>query len=246
MSKVGSYRDLDGISAASWNYLRKVYAWLLLGVLIACASGYASVSIGTPEIYVDGNEKLLVPPIVAEVLRNQWTLFFLLIGLVATVGVIRKVRALRLIAFLLLTSVMGFFTGPAIFVAQVKVLTNGTMTTSPVRDAFVLTIVAFTGLSSYVFISRKDFSFLGATLWTGLWVVLAAMVLAIFLGASAFHLAVSSVAILLFSGYILFDTSNILHSETRDDALGDALNLFLDVTNIFVNLLSIFSSKSND
>ncbi len=113
------------------------------------------------------------------------------------------------------------------------------------KYASLLTLAAFTGLTSYVFITKKDFSFMRASLITGLWVIIGAGLLAIFLGSSVLHLAVASVAIILFCGFILFDTAKILLEPDLGNAVGDALGLFLDVANIFINLLSIFSSKSS-
>jgi modulator of FtsH protease len=129
-----------------------------------------------------------------------------------------------------------------LFFAKLAASHGQTLDTSPVRDAFLLTGAAFTGLSGYVLISRKNFSFLGAALSMGIWVILGAMILGMFLHSAAFHLAIASVGVLLFCGYILFDTSRILH-EPDDDPVGAALRLFLDVVNLFVFLVRILGSS---
>jgi modulator of FtsH protease len=64
-----------------------------------------------------------------------------------------------------------------------------------------------------------------------------------FLHSSALSLAVASVSVLLFSGYILYDTSRILRAGEEDDAVGAALRLFLDVVNLFLALLRILSAS---
>jgi len=121
-------------------------------------------------------------------------------------------------------------------------LSSGSPDASPVRDAFLLTGVAFVGLTGYVMVSRRDFSFLGAALNIGLWVLLGAMLLGFFVHSAAFGLAIASVGVLLFAGYILFDTWQILNSR-EDDAVGAALRLFLDVVNLFLMLVRILASS---
>jgi len=134
------------------------------------------------------------------------------------------------------------FIGPSLFIAQLKATSGNTLSSNPVRDAGVLTIVSFIGLTIYAARSKRDFSTWGAALNTGLWVLIGAMILNIFVGSSVVGLAISSVAVLVFAGYIIYDTHSILRMSRGDDALGDALNLFLDVLNLFLHLLRILSS----
>ena len=78
----------------------------------------------------------------------------------------------------------------------------------------------------------------------GLWVVIGAMVLGFFFHSAALQLAIASVGVLLFCGYILFDTSRMLRGRRLgSDAVGAALGLFLDVVNLFLFLLRILSSR---
>jgi FtsH-binding integral membrane protein len=120
---------------------------------------------------------------------------------------------------------------------------NGqTLDPSPVRDAFLLTGAAFVGLSGYTLVSKRDFSNLGAALTIGLFVLIGATLLGLFVHAAVFHLAVASVGVLLFAGYILYDTSVIMR-QGEGDAVGAALRLFLDIVNLFLLLLRILSSQ---
>ena len=137
----------------------------------------------------------------------------------------------------------GLFVAPTVFIVGAMAAAGQTMDASPVRDAFLLTGAAFTGLTAYCFVTRKDFSFLAAALNTGIWVVIGASLLAMFLGSSALSLAVASVSVLLFSGYILYDTSRILREGDDGDPMGAALRLFLDVVNLFLALLRILAAS---
>src|SRR5690606_5295209 len=71
--------------------------------------------------------------------------------------------------------------------------------------------VIFMGLSAYVLATRKDFSFLGGFLMVGFLLVLVAAVANIFLQMPVMSLMISSVVILIMSGFILYDTSRIIH-----------------------------------
>jgi FtsH-binding integral membrane protein len=120
---------------------------------------------------------------------------------------------------------------------------GGTLDPSPVRDAFLLTGAAFVGLTSYVLVTRKDFSFLAAGLSMGIWVVLGGVILGMFLHSAVLQLAVASAGVVLFCGYVLYDTSRLLRAGDESDSVGAALRLFLDVMNLFLFLLRILSSR---
>ena len=76
----------------------------------------------------------------------------------------------------------------------------------------------------------------------GLFVLIGASLLNIFLGSSVFGLAIASVSVLLFGAYVLYDTSRILRSG-EDDAVGFAISLYMDFFNIFLAILRILSSR---
>ena len=119
------------------------------------------------------------------------------------------------------------------FIAQAMAATGHTLDASPVRDAFLLTAAAFTGLSGYTLVSRRDFSNIGAALTIGLFVLIGASLPRDFVHADVFHLAVASMGVLLFAGYILYDTSRIMRTSEDGDAVGAALRSFLDIVNMF-------------
>jgi modulator of FtsH protease len=140
--------------------------------------------------------------------------------------------------------VSGLYIAPAIFSAHIMATAGSTLSASPVRDAFLLTVLGFTGLTSYALLSRRDFSFLRGFLSMGLWVVIGASLLGMFVGGSAFQLAIASVGVLLFGGFILFDTSRILRDPDNRDAVGAAIGLYLNFLNLFLFLLRILAESS--
>jgi modulator of FtsH protease len=232
--------------SAALPFLRRVYALFTGGVFLAVAGALVALYAGEPVMVEMGGGEVALAPILAFGLQH-WLLMtgaFFVAFLVAQFA--RRVRGLNVVALFGYTFVTGLYIAPSIFLAQLAasgVLGGGTLDASPVRDAFLLTAGAFVGLSGYVLVSRRDFSYLGAALSMGVWVILGAMLLGFFFHSAVLQLAIASVGVLLFSGYILFDTSRMLRGRVGDDAVGAALGLFLDVVNLFLFLLRILSSR---
>lgn len=121
---------------------------------------------------------------------------------------------------------------------------------SLIMQALGTTAVVFFGLSGYVLTTRKDFSFMGGFLMTGLIIALLAMLVLIvgsFFGLHipGAHLALSAMIALLMSGFILFDTSRIVNGGERNYILA-TVALYLDIYNLFVSLLHIFGAVGGD
>merc|ERR1712166_638525 len=87
-----------------------------------------------------------------------------------------------------------------------------------VLQALLLTAAVFISLTSYVFVTKKDFSWMGGALYMGLIILMGA---------------------LLFSGYILYDTSVIMLHMGPDDYIMASVSLYLDIINLFLYLLEI-------
>jgi modulator of FtsH protease len=232
------------VLGASIAYLRKVYALFGGGILFAIAGALVALYVGTPTVIGSrGGETLTLPPLVAFNVEHFFISAAIFIAAFFGARAVRQTPGINVAALFGYTFITGLFIAPSLFFAQLMASHGATLDPSPIRDAFLLTGAAFTGLTGYVFITKKDFSFLGASLSMGLWVLIGAMVLGFFLNSAALQLAIASVGVLLFSGYILYDTSRILRSEGPREAVSDALGLFLDVVNLFLFLLRILSSQ---
>ena len=138
------------------------------------------------------------------------------------------------------TGLMGLSLGPML--SYYLAIPNGGNT---VMTALGGTGVIFLGLSGYALTSRKDFSFMGGFLFVGLLVILGAAILNIFFSIPAFSLAISAGVILLMSGFILFDTSRIIHGG-ETNYIRATVNLYLNIHNLFVHLLHILGAFSGD
>lgn len=96
----------------------------------------------------------------------------------------------------------------------------------------------FFTLAGIATVTKKDFGFLGKFLFVGLVVLILASLANMFFQIPVFSLTVSAVAILIFSGYILYDISQIIHGG-ETNYISATLKVYLDVYNIFVNLLNL-------
>lgn len=116
---------------------------------------------------------------------------------------------------------------------------------SVVVKALVGSAIIFFALSAYVLMSGKNFSFLGGFLFVGMIVAFLAGLGAMFFGMPALSVVVSAAFLLIFSGYVLYDTSNIIHGE-ETNYITATLDLFMNIFNIFVSLLNLLGAFSRD
>jgi len=140
----------------------------------------------------------------------------------------------------LVTGLLGFGLGPIL--TMYASLPNG-------GDIITLSLTGtgtiFIGLSVYALATKKDFSFLGGFLMVGFLLVLLAALANIFLQIPAMSLAISTVVILIMSGFILYDTSRIIHGGETNYVLA-TIGLYMTIFNIFISLLQILGIMGSD
>ena len=139
-----------------------------------------------------------------------------------------------------ITGLLGFGLGPVL--NMYLAMSNGPQL---IATAMGGTGVIFLGLSGYVLTSRKDFSFMGGFLMVGFFVILLAAIANIFLAIPAMSLALSAGIILIMSGFILYDTSRIIHGGETNYIMA-TVGLYLSIYNIFINLLHLLGALSGD
>jgi len=245
----GPEGSLAEASSEKLVFLRKVYS-LFTGSLVAALAGalvalYAGAGLSRLTIPMAGGGGVVhVPPLVAFFADHMFIGMALLIGSFMGASYVRERPGINLFGLFGAAFVSGLYIAPMIFFVHLMAASGGTLSASPVRDAFLLTVLGFTGLTSYALLSKRDFSFLGGFLSMGLWVVIGASLLAMFVGGSVFSLAIASVGVLLFGGFILYDTSRILRDPDNRDPVGAAIGLYLNFLNLFIFLLRILASSS--
>jgi modulator of FtsH protease len=139
-----------------------------------------------------------------------------------------------------LTGFMGYTLGPIL--NAYLALSNGAQL---VTMAMGTTGAIFLGLSGYALTSRKDFSFMGSFLMVGILVAFLAGLAAIFFAMPILSLAVSAMFVLLMSGLILYETSNIIHGGESNYIMA-TVTLYVSISNLFTSLLHLLGFMSGE
>ena len=201
-------------------FIKKVYSLLAMSMGTAAIGAYLG----------SGPLLLLVAP-------NMMLFFILQIALIFFASFAARRPGLNMVALFSFTTVSGLTLGPLLYQVGPSIA----------AEAFALTAITFAGLSLYVVYSKKDFSFMSGFLMTGLIVVIVGGLLNMFfIQSGMMHFMMSGASVLLFSGFILYDTSNILRYYGTDEYVSATLALYLDILNLFIALLSILGIMSDD
>ncbi len=137
-----------------------------------------------------------------------------------------------------LTGWMGFTLGP---IVSYYLATSGSET---ILTALGGTALIFMATSGYVLITRKELSFMGGFLMTGIIVAFVASIANIFLQIQGLSLVLSCVFLLISSGFIMWQTSAIIHGGERN-YISATVMLYVMLYNIFTSLLALIG-LSND
>ncbi|NXD20663.1 LFG4 protein, partial [Spelaeornis formosus] len=108
---------------------------------------------------------------------------------------------------------------------------------SIVLQAFILTTSVFLGLTAYTLQSKRDFSKFGASLFTCLWILIFSGFLRLFFYSETIELTFAAAGALLFCGFIIYDTHLLMHKLSPEEYILAAINLYLDIINLFLHLL---------
>ncbi len=123
-----------------------------------------------------------------------------------------------------------------------------------IAQTFLVTSIAFAGLSLYGYVTKRDLSGMGTFLMMGLIGLIVAMVVNLFLQSGALGFAISAIGLLIFAGLTAFDTQRIktdyiAHAQAMDQewlaksAIMGALNLYLNFINMFMFLLQFMGNR---
>jgi FtsH-binding integral membrane protein len=203
--------------------VRRTYSLVLVSVLVTMVG--ASFGLSQPQLMAAVSQHPFIAFIAALapllVATRKKTDFPMNIGLV-----------------LLFNFAMGVMISPALFF-------YGRAQPGLIGQAAVLTLGAFGILTIYAFVSRRDFSAWGGFLIVGLWVLIGTMLLNIFFRNAAVDLWLASVAVLLFSGLLVFDTWRLRNYYGPDEYVGAAVQIYLDLLNMFMAILRVMGNRRN-
>ena len=168
-----------------------------------------------------------------------------LVMLAAVVGlqmgiIANRNSGLGIALLLLMTGVLGWWLGPMLNYALA--LRNGMQL---VGYAAVGTGVIFFAMGAVATTVKRDMSFLGKFLFVGMWALVIAMIANMFLQIPALALTLSTLAIVVFSMFLLYDLNRIVRGGETNYVVATT-GVYMSLYNIFANLLSILLSLAGD
>ena len=211
-------RSAESVLATN-KVLRNTYALLSMTLIISGMMAFAGIAMQV------GHGAALIANIVAIVM-----LWFVLPRTANSAAGIPVIFAI--------TGLLGLGLGP---ILSYYLAVNSSI----VMTALGGTGVIFLALSAYALTTRKDFSFMGGFLMVGFFVVLGAALLNIFLAMPVLFLVINAAIIMIMSGFILYETSSIIHGGETNYIMATA-SLFLSILNLFQALLHLLGAFGGD
>lgn len=205
---------------ATHRVLRNTYMLLSLTLLFSAATAPLTAVLNLPS------------PGILLTLVGYFGLLFLTAKLRNSAGGVLSVFAL--------TGFMGYTLGPIL--NNYLALPNGTQV---VGMAMAGTGAIFIGLSGYVLATKRDFSAMRGFLLVGVITAFLASLAAVIFSIPALSLTVSAAMVLLMSGMILYETSNIINGGETNYVMA-TVGLFVSVFNLFISLMQLFGFMSAD
>ncbi|WP_461519530.1 Bax inhibitor-1/YccA family protein [Porticoccus sp.] len=205
------------LDPAATKVLRNTYALLAMTLAFSAVMSGVAMAINAP-------------------FMGLWMLlpYFLCLWMVEK----NKNKAAGLFWVFALTGWMGFSLGP---ILNFYLATSGA---EPIMTALGGTAVIFMACSGYVLVTRKELSFMGGFLMTGVLVAFVAAIANVFLQLQGLALAVSCMFLFLSAGIIMWQTSAIIHGGERN-YISATVTLYVMIYNLFTSLLSLIG-LSND
>ena len=196
--------------------LKSTYLLLSLTLIFSAAMAYTAIVTSAPPVNI-----LLL-------LLGMFGLYFLTVKL--------RNSPWGVLAIFLYTGFMGYTLGP-ILNFYIHGFSNGSQI---VMTSLGATGVIFLALSSYVLVSRKDFSYLGGFIAVAAMLAFMAGIGSIFFQMPILNVLISSVFALVSSAFILYTTSQIISGGERNYIMA-TISLYIAIFNLFVSLLRILS-----
>ena len=174
---------------------------------------------------------------------TQMNFIVLLVGML---GLLFLTMALRnsvwgILSIFAFTGFMGYTLGPVMNMYLAE-FTNGSQL---IFTSLGATGVIFVALSGYVLTTKKDFSYLGGFLFIAVNTVILLIIANALFHFPMMQIVISGACVLIFSGYILYNTSQIVNNGETNYIMA-TISLYLDILNLFLALLRILSYFSGN
>jgi FtsH-binding integral membrane protein len=176
---------------------------------------------------------------VAHPIAISLGVFFAVIGLQLAIAANRN-NAGGVALLLLMTGLLGWFLGPILTVALT--MSNGAFL---VAYAAAGTGVILFGMGTIAATTKRDFGFMGKFLYVGMWALVLAMAANMFFQIPAVALAISTLVIVVFSLFLLYDLQRIMNGGETNYIMATTA-VYMSLFNIFANLLNILMALTGN
>jgi uncharacterized protein len=256
MAEFDAIRSTAGVRTAEIDaglraHMNKVYGTMSVGMLITALAAWAISGLAVSDVptayQIGANSYLTSVGAAIYTSPLKWVIMFaplaFVFGLSAMIN--KMSAATAQLVFYAFAAVMGLSLS-SIFLIY---------TATSITQVFLITAIAFAGLSLYGYTTKKDLSGMGTFLMMGVIGLIVAMVVNIFLQSSALQFAISAIGVLIFAGLTAYDTQSIKNTYLQMASSGDqewlgkaaimgALRLYLDFINMFMFLLQLFGNRN--
>ncbi|KIC47588.1 MAG: Bax inhibitor-1 family protein [Ruegeria sp.] len=257
MAQFDTIRTAAGARAAEIDeglraHMNKVYGTMSVGMLITFAAAWAISGLATTtdpsaaaaqlsegKYLTSLGYSLFASPL-------KWVIMFapLLFVFGFSAGINRMSASAAQLVFYTFAAVMG------VSISWIFLVFTG----QSIIQVFLITAIAFAGLSLYGYTTKKDLSAMGTFLIMGVIGLIVASIVNIFIASSAMAFAISVLGVLIFAGLTAYDTQKIKTTYLQMAHTGDqewlgkaaimgALSLYLDFINMFMFLLQLFGNR---
>ncbi|CAI9771020.1 unnamed protein product [Fraxinus pennsylvanica] len=216
-----------GENQLRWGFIRKVYGILAAQILLTTVVSAVTV------LYAPINDLLR---------GNSWILLFLLFTpfiLLWPLHIYQQKHPLNFVFLGLFTASLSLTVGVTCANTEGRIVLEALILTSAV-------VAALTGYTFWASKKGKDFSYLGPILFTSLIVLVFTGFIQMFFPLGSTSVAIySAIGAIIFSGYIVYDTDNLIKRFTYDEYIWASVTLYLDVLNLFLTILRMMRYGNN-
>ena len=230
---IGTVAGAATVDAGLRAHMNKVYGLMSVGMLL---TGGVAWAVGTNDAMV---QAIFMTPL-------KWVVMFAPLVLVfAFTAMLNRMSV---------AAAQLFFYVYAAAVGLSLAFIFAVYTDTSIAQTFLVTAIAFAGLSLYGYTTKRSLSAMGSFMMMGLIGLIVAMVVNIFLASTALAFAISAIGVLIFAGLTAWDTQKIKNDYLAHAQMGDsnwlgksaimgALTLYLDFINMFMFLLHFMGNR---
>lgn len=213
-------------------FMQQVYLWMTVALLVTALSAYLTVN----------NEAIFMA---------AFSGFMPIVLIVGIIGIVMYLSfAMHKLSPAVATSLyLVYAVLNGVFLAPIALV----YTQASIAKTFIITAGMFGGMSVFGMTTKKDLTGIGSFCMMGLWGLILAMLVNIFMKSSAMDFVISIIGVIVFVGLTAFDTQKLKQmGETapiddavamRRGALLGAITLYLDFINLFLYMLRLFGNR---